>query len=452
MSDDKIPITVEFPKPHSEKQQFIMSAFKMPFLKKIYVACGTKFGKSLSASVCKTSAALEKTDAKWRWIAPIYEQSKVGMDYFRKILPPEPHSEFKDGDMKILLPYLRSELQFWHCKNPMSLEGPGIAGNIFDEAAKCPFAAVAAARTTVTMTKGKEGYFSTPFGKNWFYKECMEAKDHMEWSYKNGLLPERVFITAPTHYNPLVDRAIIRDARRSLPDRLFRQYYMAEFMDDGSVFIGFRDSVRGAHLEVSGGIQRWAASDAKEHMVFIGADWAKKGDFTVFTAVANVRGKKQCVGFMRFQGLSYPDAIKELYNFSKEFKSVINMRHDKTGVGEAIDDMLTYTGLPFEGIVFTNLSKSSMVNELMMAFQRKDIILPNWSEMISEFESYTVEVNALGTPRYAAPAGMHDDIVSSFLLSYSAAKEYSAEFKLNFLEDLPEKKSGLESYYADLDE
>jgi hypothetical protein len=451
MSEGKpVEIRVELPEPHSQKQKLIMAAFTMPFIEKIYVACGSKYGKSLSASANLSNAAMRKRGKKWRWIAPIYEQSKVGMDYFRKILPPSPHTHFRDGDMRIELPYIDSQIQFWHCKNPMSLEGPGIDGNIFDEAAKCPYEAVAAAQTTVTFTRGPQGYFSTPLGKNWFYKECMEAKEHMAWCTKNGKLPKRIFLTAPTHHNPKIDKRIIREAKRALPDRLFRQYYMAEFMDDGSVFIGFRDCVRGPLIEVSGGIQRWVDPTAKQHTAFIGVDWAKKNDFTVITALAIVDGKPKCLGFMRFQGLTYPAAVKELYSFSKEFKTIANIRHDKTGVGEAIDDMLAGTGLPYEGVVFTNLSKSAMVNELIMGFQRADIILPYWQEMVGELESYSVEVNDLGTPRYSAPGNLHDDIVSSLMLAYAAAKEYSAEFKLSFLEDLPNTKMSVDSYYNDL--
>lgn len=410
---------------------------------------------SLSASACLSQAALGYRNSKWRWIAPIYEQAKVGMDYFRKMLPPAPHSEFRDGDMRILLPRINTEIQFWHCKNPVSLEGPAIFGNVFDEAAKCPYEAVASAQTTVTMTRGPQLYASTPYGKNWFYRECMEAKDHMEWSVKRGETPSRIFIRARTIDNPFVDPQAVLEAKRALPDRLFRQYYLAEFVDDGSVFIGFRDVLVGPEINVMGSTQYWVDDAAAALDVFIGVDWAKKEDYTVITALSLVNGKPRLVGFLRFQGVGYVDALKELYKFIKKFKNVVIIKHDRTGVGEAIDDMLSQLTVPFEGVVFTNASKAAMVNQLIMSIETRDIQLVNWPEMVRELESYTVETNDLGTARYSAPRGMHDDIVSSLMLAHAAAQEYAGEFKLHFLEDLPKEKATVQQWYnnliADLD-
>lgn len=450
---EPIEVGIEAPAAHSKKQALIMGAFRIPGLRKIYVACGTKFGKSLSAAVCEGHAAIGAPGTKWRWIAPIYEQARVGMEYFRKILPPSPHSDIRDGAMRIELPHIGTELQFWHCKNPVSLEGAGINGNIFDEAAKCPYEAVAAAHTTVTMTRGPQGYFSTPFGKNWFHRECMEAKEHMAWALKNGRQPERIFITAPTTANPFIDPAVIAEAKRTLPDRLYRQYFLAEFLDDSSVFIGFRECLFGAPLELTGGVQIWTAPDAAAREVHVGVDWAKREDFTVFTAFSTSGGIPRLVGLMRFQGIGYVEALRELYRFSKKFKKIIMVKHDRTGVGDAIDDMLAQLSIPFEGQVFTNASKAAMVNQLMVAFETRDIALPQWQEMIHELESYTVDTNALGNTRYAAPPGMHDDIVSSLMLGYCAAREYSSDFKLTFLEDLPtmkQEKLSIDKWYRDL--
>lgn len=407
---------------------------------------------SLSASTCLSQASLVKTNGLWRWIAPIYEQSKIGMSYFKKLLPPAPHSDFKQGAMRIFLPKLDSEIQFWHTKHPESLEGVGSSGNIFDEAAKCPFDAVAAARTTVTFTKGPEGYFSTPFGKNWFFKECMEAKERMEWAIRNDKDPEYIFLTARTIDNPYIDPEVVEEARKSLPDRLFRQYYLAEFMDEGSVFVGFRDCIEGPEIDVYGAVQHYIDPDAEKYSVFLGVDWAKKQDYLVATAYAidPQTSLPKMVGFLRFQGVGYVEALKELYKFIKKFKDVLMLKHDKTGVGEAIDDMLGQLSVPFEGVVFTNSSKAEMINKLIMAFETKAIKLLNWPEMVRELESFTVTTNALGTARYEAPAGMHDDIVASMMLGYYAAQEYSTEFKLNFLEDLPRQKMSVEKWYNDL--
>lgn len=446
-----VEIGIQHPEAHSKKQQLIMSAFQIPTLKKMYVACGTKFGKSLSASVCESTAAMGRPGTKWRWIAPIYDQAKVGMEYFKRVLPPAPHTDFKENAMRIYMPHIDVEFQFWHCKTATSLEGPGINGNIFDEAAKCPHDAVVSAQTTVAFTGGPQAYLSTPLGKNWFYKESMEAKEHMLWSLKKGVAPERIFITARTIDNPFIDPRVIDEAKRSLPDRLFRQYYLAEFLDDGSVFVGFKECIEGPPLDVWGATQFWVDLRAPTLDVFIGVDWAKKEDYLVITAYSIIDGRPKQVGFLRFQGIGYVEALKELHRFMKRFKKVVIIKHDKTGVGEAIDDMMVQLGVPFEGVVFTAASKAAMVNQLMVAFETRDIGLANWPEQTSELESYTVVTNELGNARYSAPVGLHDDIVSATMLAYLAAREYASEFKLHFLEHLPqEPKLSVANWYRDL--
>jgi len=450
MEERQATIKIKPPEAHSKKQQLIMSAFRTEGLTKLFVACGTKFGKSIAASVCMANAALRSPHTKWRWIAPIYEQARIGMDYFRPILPPKPHSDFKDTRMRILLPYIKTEIQFWHTKNPVSLEGAGIHGNIFDEYAKCDPAAAASAQTTVSFTGGPQMYISTPWGKNHFYSSCMEARDQMNWAFKHGRRPEMAFITARTIDNPFIDPRVIEEARKSMSERLFRQYYLAEFVDDGSTFVGFRECIQGDELDTYGDHQHWLAHDAKEKEVVLGIDWAKKQDYTVFTAVTHREEKPRMVGFMRFHGLGYVDALKELYNFTKKFKNITLVRHDRTGVGEAIDDMLAQFTFPFEGVVFTNQSKSAMVNQLMLTFEKKDIILANWPDMIKELESYEVITSDSGNFKYSAPSGMHDDIVSSLMLANNGVQEYAADFKLQFLEDLPNNKLSVDKWYNDL--
>ena len=97
-----------------------------------------------------------------------------------------------------------------------------------------------------------------------------------------------------------------------------------------------------------------------------------------------------------------------------------------------------------------------MVNQLIMAFETQEIEIPNWPEMLKELESFTVITNELGTTRYNAPSGMHDDIVASLMLANTAAQEYGSEFKLHFLEELPKDKMKVDRWYndhiADIDE
>ena len=257
-------------------------------------------------------------------------------------------------------------------------------------------------------------------------------------------------MTMPSIANPAVTQEAIDDARKALPDRLFRQYYLAEFVDDGNVFVGFRDCIVGEPVSFFSFVNLWLADMANTADVVIGVDWAKKHDFTVFYAIDVTGTKQRTVGYCRFQGMPYTEAVKQLMSFAKHFKRVIQVRHDRTGVGEAIDDLLGGSGLPVEGLTFTNQNKNKMVGDLMLCFEQRGLTLPNIPELLYELDMFEVVTSGSGAMRFNAPSGMHDDIVSAMMLAHAAAVENSADFTVSFLDELPSRRLTLDRFYDDL--
>jgi hypothetical protein len=330
-------------------------------------------------------------------------------------------------------------LEFKSGSNPEDLEGEGTEINVLDEASKLRQQVYDSVKTTTTITRGLIAPFSTPRGKNWFYTKGMEAKDIMDWQLKRNKRLTHMFITAPSTDSPLVTPEAIEEAKRSLPDRLFRQYYLAEFLDDGSVFVGFRDCVLGPEMVFDGKQQYWLDEDAENSTVVIGADWAKTQDRTVFWAIdVNAR---VCVGFWRFYKTPYTEAIRRLVKFSRKFKDVLIVHHDKTGLGTVIDDYLAETELPYEGITFTNATKADMVSKLITGFETKDHFVPNWREAVDELDAYEVLTTPSGNMTYGAPEGKHDDIVSAMMLAYLALVRYGdRDYTVKSLEPTPEQQ------------
>ncbi len=448
-------IVVEPPKPHGKKQHFIMSAHRLQGMREVWIAAGSKFGKTAGASVSLLSAGVERPRSRWRWVAPYYSQAEIGYNYMRSILPPEPYSDHNRSNLSLNLKSLDVQWRFWHATNPKALEGDAINGYVIDEAAKMSAEVRPAIRTTMNRTEGCAVFISTPVGRNWFYQGCMEAKEHMDWALAHGKPVEKVFIHARTIDNPYINPAVIENARKELPDRLFRQYYLAEFVDDGSVFGHFRENLFGHEVKIYGSNQIWFAQNAAEMTVVIGADWAKTYDYTVFTAfdVASNR----LVGFQRFHKTPYTEAVRRLGYFSKRFKETLICHHDKTGVGGAIDDQLQYLPIPCQGITFNNANKSEMVARLITSFEHKLIALPRIPELIEELDCYEVSTNKLGLMSYSAPSGKHDDIVSSMLLSHAALLQYGdRSVHVATLEDMskaPEAElSQVERFYRDIAE
>lgn len=416
-------ITLKLPKPHSAKQRTIMRAFHLDGVSEIWVACGTKFGKSIAASASFTSVAPLKPQALYRWIAPIYSQAMIGYKYVEKMAPPAPYTDCKPGNPSIHFPHNDTTIQFFHGQHPESIEGVGTAGNIIDEAAKTKEAVYAAVKTTTTVTRGPIMPISTPFGKNYFYYNCMKAKEEMEWAFKKGITPKKIFIHAPSTDNPLVLPETIEEAKRSLPERLFRQYFLAEFVDDGSVFQYLHDAF--------GGSMSFNMDDTfylpshESTAIAVGADWAKKHDYTVFTAI-NEKGIE--IGHKRLSRITYPDQVQALRAFCDEVgrnstlaNPHISVLHDKTGVGEAIDDIISSSNFPYDinGILWNNTNKESFVNDLILSFEERCLHLNPWQVAKDELNSFEVHITKNGRATYSAPDGLSDDYVMSLVLSNS---------------------------------
>ena len=417
---------VELFEPHSDKQSIIIRCTQIPELTELWVSCGTKFGKTVAGVASYCSLAPRLNDGIIRHVAPIYSQAKIGMRYAQKFLPPKPYTKINNSLHNITFPGTNKNqvIEYWHGKDPESLEGEGVMFYLLDEASKMKRSVYDSALTTMTMTRGLLAATSTPRGKNsWFYNKCVDAKAEMDWCLAKGRNPTKIFLTATTADNPYVMQETLKEKKRNLPDRLWRQYYLAEFIDSGEIFPYFRDAIVGDPILFEMDSQLWLKDGNKKVAgVIIGVDWGKQEDYAVFTAWCPKL--KEMIGFMRFRGIDYVSAIKNLIWFGRQFESLLLVRHDKTGLGEVIDDALASTDLPYEGVVFTNKSKSEMVNGLMLAFQRHDIEIPNWPDMVKELDSYEVIVSDIGNWKYAAGDG-HDDIVSSMFLGWAGVEEYA---------------------------
>lgn len=461
---------IKLPRPYASWQKHLITEKT----RLMCLALGTKCGKTLGGAgrIANFSfTAPTEQAALYRIIAPTYQQASITYKYLDRLFPqtlPQQANltaeQYKSAQaqwarltpdrsesrMRMKWNHNNAQIQCVHAQDPeKSIEGERTHGNLIDEAAKCSAQTLASVMSTTSQTGGWIACTSTPRGKNWFYDLYRQCEEHMNWAEKNQKPYEMFSATARTIDSPYVDKRVVEQARLSLPDRLFRQLYLAEFMDDGSVFAGHRDCVEGDLIDCFGKMQVWQVSDAKSRKVVIGADWAKRTDYGVFIAFEVGISKPKIIGFRRFQGLDYKLAIRELYNFSEQFAEVLLIRHDRTGIGDVINDMLSNFPWPIDPVVFTNESKSSMVDSYMVAIETRNLVLPNWPELIKEHDNYDVKMSVLGKPTYSAPSGLHDDIVTACFLAWTAVLETQDRvFDVRFLEDLPKTELSMESWYS----
>ena len=362
------------------------------------MACGRRFGKSrLGALMCISMAAQGKR--AW-WIAPSYPMAAIGWRMLKRLALQIPGVAVREMDRQIALPSGGS-VQVRSADNPDSLRGDGLDFVVLDE---CAFikedAWMEALRPALADRQGRALFISTPKGRNWFWRLWQHADD-AEWQAWRFT----------SYDNPYIKASEIDAARRSLPERVFQQEFMAEFLEDGGgVFRRVLDAVLAAPQE--------KAQNGHEYV--IGVDWGKSSDFTVLTVVDATTGEVCCMD--RFNQIDYAVQVGRLQALTERFNpySVIVERNS---IGEPLIEQLVRMGLPVQPFQTTNATKAQAIDALSLAFERGEIRIIDDAMLIAELQAYEMERLPSGLLRYSAPDGMHDDCVMSLALAWQGREQ-----------------------------
>ncbi len=226
-----------------------------------------------------------------------------------------------------------------------------------------------------------------------------------------------------------IPRKEILEAKRHMPKRAFDQELMASFLDVVGVVY---ENVR----------KRPRITPIPGEPVGVGIDWAKKIDWTWFVAAGSKSGA--ILGWYRVpQRMSYPKQVEMALTFCDKLRAqghrVAKVCHDRTGVGEAVGDIMNGTRLSeAEGVLFTEATKRILVEEAVVGFESGQLgfvdgteLDENGERMIQEHEDYTLGISGKGKIGYSAPEGLHDDAVTAVFLANRARRASVANMAVN---------------------
>ena len=386
--------------PH-EKQRLILDSTSRD---KTIVA-GRRLGKS---EICAYIAILELLQpGKHIWIvAPTYELASKVFDYvvrfYVKLFPSQAASISYRPFPKIKTPQ-GSWIECKSTENPTGLLGEELDLVIVDEAARIQRRIWETyIFPTTTTRQGKSIFISTPFGKNWFHEQWVKGKE-TGGSFRFISTDNPYWHT--THLKECTPEYCTEWERTKskLPENVFKQEMMAEFLDDAAaVFRGIKD-IFGPCL-----------SDVNEARRYVmGVDLAKYRDFTVLTVIDTVT--HNVVYWDRFKDLSYVLQKVRIIEVAKRYHARIII--DSTGVGDPISEDIAREGIIVDDFKFSNKSKMQLVEKLSVFIEQKSITIPDNDVLISELECFGYEISEAGNVKYGAPQGLHDDCVMSLGLA-----------------------------------
>lgn len=243
---------------------------------------------------------------------------------------------------------------------------------------------------------------STPRGRNWFWREAMKADGH-----------EQVFFHAPTSSNPSpAIRKAATMAKERMPERSYRQEWLAEFVDDGGGV--FRHVAELATLQ---------PATPYQGQFVLGVDWGKSNDFTVLTMIDVA--SNHMVAMERFNQIDYVIQMGRLKALYEQWKPDVIVA-ERNSIGEPLLEQLYRDGLPVMAFTTTNATKAAVIDGLAMALERRQITLINDPVLVSQLQAYEMERLPSGMMRYSAPDSMHDDCVMSLALAWHGASNQPA--------------------------
>lgn len=376
------------------------------------VCAGRRFGKSLLASRECMARLIVPNQRVWI-VAPTYDLTrKVFREVFwgfNRYLP-RWIAKSSETDLKVEL-VNGSIVECKSADNPVSLIGEGVNFLIIDECARISETVwTEALRPTLTDTEGDVLLISTPQGMNWFQQMFVRGQDPFESNYKSWQFP--------SSFNPFLKQEEIEEAKRTLPERVFKQEYLAEFVSDsGAVFRNIGNCIKG-ELE-----------DPKPNSRYIlGVDLGKFQDFTVIVVLKQEGGHLHLVYFDRFNKIDWNLQKMRIQSISKKYGGITIL--DSTGVGDSIFDDLSKMGVNVKGFrIKSNEIKRQLIENLIIALENEEVSFPNIPELVNELKIFSYEYSETsGKVHYNAPSGFHDDCVIALALALQYQKHLPLVF------------------------
>lgn len=276
-------------------------------------------------------------------------------------------------------------------EDPDNLYGDDVYAAVMDEYTRQREESWHAIRSTLTATGGPIRMLGNVKGtKNWGYRLARKVQQ--------GDLPSATYHKVT--WRDAVDAGImteeeVDDARKMLPEQVFRELYEAEPSEDGSNPFGL------SHIDACVG----PLEDGPA--VCYGVDLAKSRDYTVIVGCNETGGV--CF-FERWQGASWEHTTERLIELIGETPAQI----DSTGVGDPIFERIQRACPLAQGVKFTNTSKQQLMEGLAVAIQTGAVRYPE-GPIAQELRTFEYVYNR-HTVSYSAPDGLHDDCVCALAL------------------------------------
>jgi len=388
ISDKKLQEMLEWT-PHPSQKEVIEDGGKKKVL-----ACGRRWGKTTLCAYEAAKTLLAPNAIVWV-VAPSYELTKRVYDeaakFLAKIFPPQ-EGEFvaRTRPTPNITTNWGSKLECKSTDNPISLLGGEVDLMIVDEAAVMDDRIYRQYVLPVTHDRDADIFLiSTPRGKNWFFYEWQNNGGYQFKSWDRPSFPaeekDRIF--------------------NENPKEIVKQEYEGKFVDAASSVFS-SDHTQNCMKEFEHSVK-------SENHYTIGIDLAMHHDYFADAVYCHETQSIVHVEKKTLDWTGQKERIRELHARYNWGKVIV----DTTGVGSPIYNELFNEGLFVEDYHFTNITKRRIIDKLKSRIEQEQVTIQESQDLYDEMTSFTVTITDAGNASYAAPKGLHDDMVDAVALA-----------------------------------
>lgn len=394
-------------KPH-DKQLLIHRSINSENYKYYILNIGRQFGKTMLGINQKLYWCINDPGCNIAWVTPIYKQGKKVFDELEKATAKSGLFNYNRSDLTVYCSN-GSKIQYFSGERPDNIRGNTFDYLIIDEYAFTRSELWTEILSATVLVKGKKVIFiSTPKGKNHFYKLTLQPNYDNRYKYFHFT----------SFDNPIIDKNDLEERRRNLPDHIFRQEYLAEFIDNVSgLFKNVNDCIYTPDTEIKNSL--------KNQNIYGGLDIGRADDYTVLTLL---NSNYEMIFVKRWRHLEWSTIINEVADIIRDFNAKVKV--EVNNQGDVFYEMLQNKIYNYvDPFVTTTASKPIMIEDLAVLFENKEIKILNENYLVDELNAFTYIYNQkTRRVQYGAPQGVHDDSVMSLALAVQSIKDLKNDY------------------------
>lgn len=240
----------------------------------------------------------------------------------------------------------------------------------------------------ITRGHGKQILLSTPKWKNWFYNAGLVQED------------TRKVIKFTSEESGRYNEKVIKQLRDELPEHVFNNEYMAEFLEEGNGLFKWKQCImKSIPTDLIG--------------VSAGLDFGVEEDYTVLT-ILNKNGEVICL--RKWYRIDWMDLLDEVVKELKKYGSP-TVYCETNGIGNMPTKTLRSKYSNTRDFTTSNKSKNDIINKLALDFNNQNIWIPNDNSLQKELDAFSMTMTPSGKITYGGSGGFHDDQVMSLAIA-----------------------------------